>query len=339
MKGIQKKQLHHTMSQKKGEISMNQDHIRVTKEAGESYSFAVGDEMRKSLITPWRLPLLPISLIRRIAKHRKKILEDGKINSLTDCLFIFDLEKMRLSDQKSFANQALNYSNNSIGVAIGEALIQTDYKHFIQTRKQLSIPPKDWNLMLETFLLGIVRSYRPEKIVFVGKYPYAGVMSVLRKCEPKQNFYWIHVRGEAGIVKQRSIKFNLTKEISFFTDQDTIVRNTIYFDYQPSKKLVNSLKKNGINIIRTIEHAEYISLKQSGYDFKGMLMKNQTLFLNSENEKDLGFIPDYLLRNLVTTAHEDNTEIIDAVTTYRKDVNGKNNSVMTVEAKLDLWFN
>ena len=85
---------------------MKQEIIRIAKEAEDSYSFAVGDEMRRSLMAPWRIPIFPLSMIKRIATHRKILKENREMNSITDCVFIFDLEKMRLSDQKSFTNQA-----------------------------------------------------------------------------------------------------------------------------------------------------------------------------------------------------------------------------------------
>lgn len=317
---------------------MKQEIIRIAKEAEESYSFAVGDEMRRSLMAPWRIPILPFSMAKRIVTHRKILKENQEMNSITDCIFIFDLEKMRLSDQKSFTNQALNYANNSIGIGIGEPSFPADFKHTLPTRRQLNIEPREWNSMMEYFLLGVIRSYRPKKVVFVGKYPYAGIMSVLRKCEPKNGFYWIHVRGDAEVVEERSTKFNLTKALAFFTDQDSIVRNTIFFDYKPPKELVDNLNKKGIHIIQTKEHAEYMSLAKPNYDFKGMLMKNQTLFLQPEVEKYLGFIPNYLLQNLVVGEPENIPVLIEDVVTFRKGSVGKKSPVMSVEAKLDLWL-
>ena len=55
--------------------------------------FAVGDEIRKSLIAPWKLPILPFSLPKRIFAHRKTISRLRLEEAIADCLFIFDLEK------------------------------------------------------------------------------------------------------------------------------------------------------------------------------------------------------------------------------------------------------
>ncbi len=37
---------------------MIRKYIHVDKEAENSYSFAVGDEIRKALVAPWKLPIL-----------------------------------------------------------------------------------------------------------------------------------------------------------------------------------------------------------------------------------------------------------------------------------------
>ena len=259
-------------------------YIRIEKEAEESYSFVFGDELRKIIISPWKLPLLPINLTKRILSHRKSRSELDDKTTLTDCVFIFDLEKMREGDEKSFSRQALNYSANSISIGIGNPSINTKYDHLIPTRRELKIDAKEWNLTLEHFLAGIIRSYRPQRLVFVGKYPYAGLMSILRKCEPKKSFFWIKVRSDEYVVKERSEKFYRTKEISSFTSHDTIIRNTIFFDYSPSKELELLLKENGINMIQTKEHAEYMSFNEGEYDYRAMLMKNQTLFVCSKNQ-------------------------------------------------------
>ena len=114
---------------------------------------------------------------------------------------------MRVSDQKAFTDHALNYSDKCIGVGIGSPKTQSRFDHLISSRRDLNIEAKEWNSMLENFLLGVIRAHKPKKLVFVGKYPYAGLMSVLRRCEPKSEFFWIHIRGEQKIIDERSDKF------------------------------------------------------------------------------------------------------------------------------------
>ena len=318
---------------------MKQRHIRVNKEAENSYSFAVGDELRKSLVSPWKLPFLPWSLTKRILSHRRSRATIGALPYLVDCIFVYDLEKMRLSDQKSFTNQSLNYSENSVGIGIGNSLIDANFRHSISTRREMGIEPKEWNELLENFLLGIIRAYRPKKFVFVGKYPYAGLMSVLRKCRTENGFYWIHVRSDYETIEQRSKKFAKSKPFSYFTDHDTIVRNTIFFDHKPSDNVGKQLKSNGVNIINTPEHAEYLALQHNEYDCKSLLMRNQTIFIAPNAQASLGHIPDYLLPNLVVCDVKQRNEMILSVVTFRKNQRTKISPLMPVEAKIDLWLN
>jgi hypothetical protein len=198
------------MNRKKRGSEMIPKYIHVNKEAENSYSFAVGDEIRKSLVAPWKLPLLPFSLPKRIFAHQKIISQLRLEEAIADCLFIFDLEKMRVSDQKAFTDHALNYSNKCIGAGIGSPKTQSRFDHLISSKRDLNIEAREWNSMLENFLLGIIRAHKPKKLVFVGKYPYAGLMSVLRRCEPKSEFFWIHVRSEQKIIDERSSKFKKT---------------------------------------------------------------------------------------------------------------------------------
>ena len=327
------------MPRKKGGIRVKQRHIRVNKEAENSYSFAVGDELRKSLVSPWKLPFLPWSLTKRILSHRRSRATIGALPYLVDCIFVYDLEKMRLSDQKSFTNQSLNYSENSVGIGIGNSLIDANFRHSISTRREMGIEPKEWNELLENFLLGIIRAYRPKKFVFVGKYPYAGLMSVLRKCRTENGFYWIHVRSDYETIEQRSKKFAKSKPFSYFTDHDTIVRNTIFFDHKPSDNVGKQLKSNGVNIINTPEHAEYLALQHNEYDCKSLLMRNQTIFIAPNAQASLGHIPDFLLPNLVVCDVKQRNEMILSVVTFRKNQRTKISPLMPVEAKIDLWLN
>ena len=314
------------------------NYILVDKEAENSYSFAVGDEIRKSLVAPWKLSILPFSLPKRIFTHRKTISQTRLDEALADCLFIFDLEKMRVSDQKAFTDHALNYSDRCIGVGIGSPKTQSRFDHLISSKRDLNIEAKEWNSMLENFLLGVIRAHKPKKLIFVGKYPYAGLMSVLRKCEPKSEFFWIHVRGEQEIINQRSEKFEKTVALHHFSNNDDIVRNTIYFDDPPPEKFREQMKKDGISIIKNTEHAQYLVLTKDEHDFKVMLMRNQTLIIDSKLQPVVQRLPNYLLGNLI---YSDSNifETIQSVINYRKGFIRKPMPLSSVEAKLDIWLN
>ena len=326
------------MNRKKGGSDMQRNYIHVEKEAEHSYSFLVGDQLRQILLSPWKIPFIPVSIAKGVSNLRKRRIFRANNQSIADCIFVYDLEKMRLSDQKSFANQSMNYSSSSIGIGIGTPAINSNYKHIIPTRKEVDIKPKEWNLMLENFLLGVIRSYRPKKLVFVGKYPYAGLMAVLRKCEPREGFFWIHTSADVEVIRERSSKFNRTRELSHFTDHDVIVRNTIHFDEDPPEHLKISLKQNGISIIQAKNHAEYLSLSKEDFEYERMLMKNQTIFITPENQTNLGRIPDYFLKNLIISDMAERSEVIDSVIRFRKNLTDRKSPLMSVEAKLDIWL-
>ncbi len=317
---------------------MIRDYVHVDKEAENSYSFAVGDEIRKSLVAPWKLPILPFSLPKRIFSHRKTISHIQQEEPLADCLFIFDLEKMRASDQKAFTDHALNYSDKSIGIGIGSPKTQSRFDHLISSKRDFNIEAKEWNSLLEKLLLGVIRAHKPKKLIFVGKYPYAGLMSVLRKCSPKSKFFWIHVRSEQKIIQERSGKFEKTIALNHFSRNDDIVSNTIYFDEPPSEKFRKQMKQDGITIINKTKHAQYLVLEKSKHDFKSMLIRNQTLFLDSKLQPLIQHLPNYLLGNLIFSDSNIH-ETIQSVINYRKGIVRKPSPLSTVEAKLDIWLN
>jgi hypothetical protein len=327
------------MNRKKRGSEMIPKYIHVNKEAENSYSFAVGDELRKALVAPWTLPILPFSLLKRVFLLRNNISRIREKKALSKCVFILDLEKMRMADQKAFTNQAMNYSDNCIGVGIGHSKTETKFDHSMATKKELGIGANEWNLMLENLLLGVIRAHRPEKLVFVGKYPYAGLMSIIRKCHTERGFYWIHVRSDQGIIEERSTKFTKSKSLSYFTDHDTVVRNTIFFDYSPPDNIRKELKSRGVNIINTREHAEYLALRTDDPNCKSCLMRNQTVFMTPEAQGSLGHIPDYLLPNLVVCDSEQWSDTILSVISFRKNQRFKKDPLMQVEAKIDLWLN
>ena len=75
------------------------EYIRVEKEAEESFSFAFGDEIRHSVMAPWRIPLLPFTLPYRLMKLKKRR-SNVEAKHCSDLLMIYDLEKMRKNDQE-----------------------------------------------------------------------------------------------------------------------------------------------------------------------------------------------------------------------------------------------
>jgi hypothetical protein len=309
------------------------EYIQVQNEAEESVSFAFGDEVRQSLIYPWRLPFLPFTLAHRIINLRIDK-RKTKVTQSTDCLFIFDLEKMRRKDQKSFVKEALNFAENTISLGIGKPSIEMKFNHTIPSRSEWGIEPKHWNSSVESLLLGLIRTYHPKKLVFVGKYPYAGIMGALRRCNSSENMYWISVRGDPLTIQERSERFSKVKNLEHFTDFDSIIKNTIFFDRESlktEKKLAEIIEKSGLNIIKN---------PTSAADIIGMLSSNQTVMYPSElvlikNKA----IPPYAVSNLIHIEKGYERFTLEKLFKYRKNRKSHPSAIMSVQARLDIWFN
>ncbi|MEC8352943.1 MAG: hypothetical protein VXZ47_01230, partial [Candidatus Thermoplasmatota archaeon] len=140
------------------------DYISVENEAENSYSFAFGDEVRQSILAPWKLPFLPLSIPYRFLKLTKKANQNNS-NQSADILMIYDLEKMRKKDQQAFVKQSMNYSQEIISLGIGQPLVDVSFNHHIRSRSEWDIEPKNWNYAIENLILGLIRAYKPKKLV------------------------------------------------------------------------------------------------------------------------------------------------------------------------------
>jgi len=316
--------------------------ITIENEAENSFSFAFGDELRRGILSPWLFPLLPINIPRRLLMLRKERRCVSDTQNI-DCLFVFDLEKMRTKDQKAFVEDALNYTDNIITLGIGKPSIGVVFDHQISSRSERNVEPREWNTSVEKIILGIIRAYRPQKMVFVGKYPYAGIISAMRRCNSRENMHWISVRGDKNTINERSDRFSKVKDLTYFVEHDEIVRNTIYFDDESTEMkrlLASTAQENGINMIKTIEHAEFLFVSNSETDIMKHLLKNQTIIYSSTSRVGLGIeIPSYVVNNLICIEKGHELSTFKRMILYRKGKNNRSNAVMSVQAKLDVWFN
>jgi len=317
-------------------------YIRVEKEAEESVSFAFGDEIRQGIVKPWRFPFLPIMIPYRLFSHYRKQRKQNSALTI-DCLFIFDMEKMRMKDQKAFVSDALNYTENTISLCIGKPSIELTFDHQIPSRAEWQIEPREWNVSVENILLGLIRAYRPKRLVFVGKYPYAGIMGAIRRCTPQEQMYWISARGDQATIDERSKRFSKVKDLTYFVEHDEVVRNTIYFDEESSEMkemLTETIRSNGINIINTLEHAEYLYVTHPETDVMKHLLRNQAVIYSSNSKigKDVD-IPNYVVSNLINVEEGHELSTIEKMLSYRKKRKTRSSAAISVQAKLDVWFN
>ena len=318
------------------------EYIRVEKEAEDSYSFAFGDEIRQSILAPWKLPLLPLSIPYRFYKLNRKM-SDTSIGQSTDILVIYDLEKMRQKEQTAFVKQSMNYSPKIVSLGIGQPLIDVSFNHHIPSRSEWNIESRNWNYAIEDLILGLIRAHKPRKLIFVGKYPYAGVLEAIRRCNSTDKMYWISVRGDKSTIEERSVRFRKVIDINYFTESDLFIKNTIFFDEQsmPLKdKLKSVLEKKSINILSKSDNAEYVVISDPNSDLLQYLLKNQTVIYDSETDfiherKYLSFV----LPNLVRIGDDNQLNIIEDMLDYRNKNTSFQSQITSVESKIDIWIN
>tara|TARA_B100000767_G_scaffold263308_1_gene276925 strand:- start:599 stop:1576 length:978 start_codon:yes stop_codon:yes gene_type:complete len=317
------------------------EYIRVEKEAEESFSFAFGDEIRHSVMAPWRVPLLPFTLPYRLMKLKKPKSNVDKKES-SDCLMIYDLEKMRKSDQEHFVKQSLQYSRKTISLGISEPLINLAFDHHLPSRSEWNIETKKWNGAVENLILGLVRTYKPKKLIFVGKYPYAGVLEAIRKCNSTEKMYWISVRGDKSAIAERSNRFSKVIDMKHFTETELFTKNTIYFDddsQQILEKLRKTIEGNQMNVLSNPDNAEYVVLSNTGTDLLEPLLRNQTVLYSEQMDfSEKLNIPNYVMRNLVRIEDGYEDFIFQNMLNFRKGRESKSSFVMSVQSKLDIWL-
>lgn len=318
------------------------EYIRVEKEAEDSYSFAFGDEIRQSILAPWKLPLLPLSIPYRFFKLNRKM-TDTSTNQSTDILIIYDLEKMRQKEQTAFVKQSMNYSPKIVSLGIGQPLIDVSFNHHIPSRSEWNIESRNWNYAIEDLILGLIRAHKPRKLIFVGKYPYAGVLEAIRRCNSTDKMYWISVRGDKSTIEERSSRFTKVIDINHFTRIDSFIKNTIFFDTDNDdykSRLNDLLMEFSINILSNPENAEYIVTTNPKTDLLQLLMSNQTVLFNPElkfeNEIKL---QNFTIPNVILVDDDSLITIFRRMLEFRNRLTGTESIKINVNSKLDIWLN
>ena len=102
----------------------------------------------------------------------------------------------------------MNYSPKIVSLGIGQPLIDVSFNHHIPSRSEWNIESRNWNYAIEDLILGLIRAHKPRKLIFVGKYPYAGVSEIInhkivensKYSNSTDKMYWISVRGDKSTI-------------------------------------------------------------------------------------------------------------------------------------------
>ncbi len=288
-------------------------HLYFKKSIEFSYSFQLADALRDSVIHPWRIPLLPLNLWQR---HCIIQLNKRGRESDTPFLFIIDYEKFSLRDRIQF-QPFFNSLQQAELFIIGNEQIEGASYHFTpfnSTNKS----KKEWNQDLEKLLKIVIELTKPEKLIFIGQYPYAGIMGVLRDIEPKYNTAWIPRHVKEQTLKERSRKFGrLLEWPEVNLDSHSHKAKNVYLSDDLSDEtrelLLRELERVGLN--------------------EGTRETSKVQFLTEENEVDIDFEEKQLIVVTILQS-EDSPALILSQSPSHMHFYEENNEYFEIQVRL-----
>ena len=131
--------------------------------------------------------------------------------------------------------------------------------------------------------------------------------------------------------------------MNYFTETESFIRGTIYFDEQ-SQHILDyisaDIDDNNISVLSKPANAEYVVISNPNTDIMNYLSRNQTvIFETSLNFSKVQRIPSYALKNMVRIGDGQERETIVKMIKFRNVKEIKTSLVMSVESKLDIWMN
>jgi len=195
----------------------------------DSVSFAVGDELRRAALRPWRLPVLPFSLIKRL--NGRSSATEGF--DPVDALVVLDSEMIRSKDLRGILASIRQCFTSYALLAIGN--VDGLHVDLSMPRRQGNAESEPWNKLLCNSILHLVRERTPKQLVYVGKFPHAGVRRAIKRIHPVGACVWLSVRGEASAVAAHGSSFAEVAELDVTSGQD---HPTVWVD--PAVKLTKS---------------------------------------------------------------------------------------------------
>jgi hypothetical protein len=214
-------------------------YLRIKENPGESISFLIGNTFREVLFKPWKFVLLPLTLYKRIRLQREK--QCIVLKSNIEILYLVDAESLMAKDLSMF-EQTLSCRGNDLIATIGDFGPNVDY--LIPSRKSNADTKNQWNNDLEKTLESIIASRRPKKFIFIGKYPYAGLLSAIRRLESQKFVGWLPVRSQPKAIKERAFRFGSIIEWDSAVEPTIeLDLDSIYIDPKSPIDLVNNVSQ------------------------------------------------------------------------------------------------
>jgi hypothetical protein len=188
-------------------------YLRIKEDPGSSMSFLIGDAFREAFFKPWKLFILPLILYRRIRNQR--VAEQLILESNIEILYLIDAESLLDNEFKMF-EQILASRGSDLIASVGDFGTIMDFS--IPSRKSNSDTKEQWNNDLEKFVESVIMSRRPKKLIFIGKYPYAGLLGIIRRLESQKFTAWLPIRPHPKTIKERSSRFGQILDWNFEID-------------------------------------------------------------------------------------------------------------------------
>ena len=222
-------------------------YLRIEEDPGSSMSFLIGDTFREAFFKPWKLFFLPLMLYRRIRNQR--VAQQSILESNVEILYLIDAESLLDNEFKMF-EQILTSRGSDLIASVGDFGTIMDFS--IPSRKSNSDTKQQWNNDLEKFIESVVISRRPKKLIFIGKYPYAGLLGIIRRLETQEFTAWLPIRPHPKAIKERSSRFGQVLDWSFERDPTIeLDLGSVYIDSKESSKSTSEIsqwvKEYGLN--------------------------------------------------------------------------------------------
>lgn len=166
-----------------------------------SATFQFGNVFVKALEQPWRVFLLPFTIVLVLFR----ILRRGKSDRLVerketgrDCVVFFSSKSGRclhfdrceamIQEFSGLNTQIIHVTTESKKSHVGNGYA---HNYFFPARSDLpNMNPKDWNYKCESFLDTIFDIFTPMTFIFDGDYPFRGIVNSMDK-RTYMNRFWI----------------------------------------------------------------------------------------------------------------------------------------------------
>ncbi len=180
-----------------------------------SVSFAVGDELRRAILRPWMLPFFPITLTRRLIG---RALSEAKGFDPVDVLVVLDAEMIRSSDLQSILLSLRQRFTSYALISIGE--VESVHVDLKMPRRKAKEEAESWNEHLCNSILHVVRERVPLRLIYIGKFPHAGVRRAIKRIQPKSSCAWLSVRGQKESIASHASSFGRVVELDVTAGHD-----------------------------------------------------------------------------------------------------------------------